>query len=47
MLLAGVRESQGRKADAKRIYDDIIARFPQGAFAAEARTKTGEIAAAR
>jgi tetratricopeptide (TPR) repeat protein len=47
MLLAGVRLSQGRKADAKRIYDDIVARFPQGAFATEARTKTGEIAAAR
>ena len=41
------RKSFTRKADAKRIYDDIVARFPQGAFATEARTKTGEIAAAR
>ena len=45
MLLAGVRENQGRQADAKRIYDDIIARFPQGAFAADARTRTAELAA--
>jgi tetratricopeptide (TPR) repeat protein len=47
MLLAGVRENQGRNADAKRIYDDIVARFPQGAFAAEARTRTAALAAAR
>jgi tetratricopeptide (TPR) repeat protein len=46
-LLAHMRESQGKKGEAKRIYDDIAARFPNGAFAADARTRSTELGAAR
>ncbi len=41
LLLGGVRERQGKPEDAKRIYEDLVARFPQSAFAADARQRTG------
>ena len=39
LLLGGVRDRQGKKDDAKRVYDDLIARFPQSPFAADARQR--------
>jgi TolA-binding protein len=47
MLLAGVREEEGKNGEAKRVYDDLVARYPQGAFAAEARQRATDLAAAR
>jgi tetratricopeptide (TPR) repeat protein len=47
MLLAGVREQQGKKGEAKKTYDDLLARFPQSAFAGEARQRSGDLAASR
>ena len=41
MFLAGVRERQGKKDDAKKAYADLIARFPQSPFAAEAKQRIG------
>lgn len=41
MLLGNLRERQGKKDDAKRIYDDLIAKFPQSPFAADVRQRTG------
>jgi tetratricopeptide (TPR) repeat protein len=43
LLLAGLRERQGKKDDAKRIYDDLLARFPQSPFAADARLRTAAL----
>jgi hypothetical protein len=40
LLLAGVRERQGKKDEAKRAYDDLLTRFPQSPFAADVRQKT-------
>lgn len=37
MRLAALRERQGRAADAKQAYQDVLARFPEGSSAAEAR----------
>jgi len=36
-VLATVRERQGKAAEAKKVYEDLLARFPQSAFAADAR----------
>lgn len=47
MLLAGVREQQGKNGDAKRAYEDLIARFPQSPFASEARQQTGDASGPR
>jgi tetratricopeptide (TPR) repeat protein len=47
MLLAGVREQQGKSKDAKKIYDDLVARFPQSGFAGEARQRATDLAASR
>ena len=44
-LLGGVRERQGKKDEAKKVYDDLIARFPQSPLAAGARQRMGESAA--
>jgi TolA-binding protein len=41
MLLAGVRERQGKSDDAKRVYADLIARYPQSPFAADAKQRMG------
>jgi len=41
MLLAGVRERQGKPEDAKRAYADLLARYPQSPFAADAKQRTG------
>jgi len=43
LLLGGVRDRQGKKDEAKRVYDDLLARFPQSPFAADARQRTGEL----
>jgi hypothetical protein len=40
LLLGGLRERQGKKDDAKRVYDDLLERFPQSPFAADARQRT-------
>jgi len=45
LLLAGLRERQGKPDDAKRVYDDLIARYPQSPFATDARQRTTELAA--
>ena len=41
MLLGGLRERQGKSDEAKRTYTDLIARFPQSPFAADAKQKIG------
>jgi predicted negative regulator of RcsB-dependent stress response len=41
LLLASLRERQGKPDEAKRVYDDLIAKYPQSAFANEARQRTG------
>jgi hypothetical protein len=41
MLLAGLRERQGKVDDAKRVYADLIARYPQSPFAADAKLRVG------
>jgi len=46
LLLGNLRDRQGKKDDAKRAYDDLIAKFPQSPFAAEAREKLGAPAGA-
>lgn len=43
-LLGGLRTREGKKEEAKRIYDDLLARFPQGAFSDEARQRVAELA---
>jgi tetratricopeptide (TPR) repeat protein len=42
LLLASLHERQGKKAEAKKAYDDLIAKFPQSPFAAEARQRVGQ-----
>ena len=39
LLLGGVRERQGKKQDAKSVYADLIARYPQSPFAADAKQR--------
>jgi hypothetical protein len=39
LLLGGLRERQGKKDEAKRVYDDLVARFPKSQFAADARQR--------
>ena len=43
LLLGGVRERQGRRDDAKRIYEDLLARYPQSPFAADARQRSTDL----
>jgi tetratricopeptide (TPR) repeat protein len=45
LLLGGLRERQGKNDDAKRTYADLLARYPQSAFAADARQRTTELTA--
>jgi len=47
ILLGNLRERQGKKDEAKRTYEDLLARFPQSPFAAEARELTGAQPAGR
>jgi tetratricopeptide (TPR) repeat protein len=47
LLLGGVRERQGKAEDAKRAYADLLARYPQSPFAADARQRTSAMTAAR
>ena len=47
LSLGGLRERQGKSGDAKRIYDDLIARYPQSPYAADARQRTTGSAAGR
>lgn len=41
LLLGGLRERQGKTEDATRAYADLLARYPQSPFAAEAKLRTG------
>ncbi len=41
MLLGGIRERQGKADDAKRAYAELIARYPQSPFAADAKQRNG------
>jgi len=41
MLLGGLRDRQGKTEDAKRAFGDLIARYPQSPFAAEAKQRIG------
>ncbi len=43
MLLAGVRERQGKTDEAKRVYDDLATRFPQSSLAADAKARSAEL----
>jgi predicted negative regulator of RcsB-dependent stress response len=45
LLLGGVRERQGKKDEAKKVYDDLLARFPQSPFANDARQRNTELTA--
>lgn len=45
LLLGGLRERQGKKDDAKRVYADLLARYPQSPFAPDARQRTTELTA--
>jgi tetratricopeptide (TPR) repeat protein len=40
LLLGGLRERQGKKDEAKRVYDDLLAKFPQSAFASDAKQRS-------
>jgi len=41
MLLGRLRERQGKAEEAKRAYADLIARYPQSPFAADAKQRIG------
>ena len=43
LLLGGLRERQGKTDEAKRVYDELLARFPQSPFAADARERTAAL----
>jgi hypothetical protein len=43
LLLANLRERQGKKDEAKKVYDDLIAKFPQSAFVADAKERSGAL----
>ncbi len=43
MALGRLHERQGKKDEAKQDYDDLLARFPQSAFAADARQRSGAL----
>jgi len=45
LLLGGLRERQGKKDEAKRVYDELLTRFPQSPFAADARERTSALTA--
>lgn len=45
MLLGGVRERQGKKDEAKQAYDDLQAKFPQSAFASDAKERSTALTA--
>ena len=47
MRLAAIREGQGKHAEAKRLYDEVAAKYPQGGFAAEAKQRSSDIAASK
>ena len=40
LLLGGLRERQGKADDARRVYADLISRYPQSPFAADAKQRT-------
>jgi tetratricopeptide (TPR) repeat protein len=40
LLLGGLRERQGKPDDAKKVYADLLARYPQSPFAGDARQRT-------
>jgi tetratricopeptide (TPR) repeat protein len=43
LMLGGVRQRQGKKDEAKKVYDDVVARFPQSPFATEAKARAAEL----
>jgi tetratricopeptide (TPR) repeat protein len=40
LALGGVRERQGKADDAKKVYAELLARYPQSPFAASAKERT-------
>ena len=42
MRLATLRERQGKTAEARRLFEELTAKYPQSPFAGEARTRSGE-----
>jgi tetratricopeptide (TPR) repeat protein len=45
MLLGGLRERQGKKDEAKKAYDDLLAKFPQSSFASDAKQRSAALTA--
>jgi TolA-binding protein len=46
-MLGGLRERQGKKDEAKRVYDDLVARFPQSPYATELKQRAADAAKAK
>ena len=42
LLLGGLRDRQGKTEDAKRVYADLLARYPQSPFAADAKKRIAD-----
>ena len=42
LLLGGLRERQGKTEDAKRVYADLLARYPQSPFATDAKQRIAD-----
>ena len=45
MLLGGVRERQGKKDEAKKVYEDLLAKFPQSSFSSDAKQRSAALTA--
>ena len=45
MEIAGIHEKQGRVADARRVYQDLLAAHPDGSWAATAKERLRQLAA--
>ncbi|HEX4825572.1 MAG TPA: tetratricopeptide repeat protein [Candidatus Polarisedimenticolaceae bacterium] len=47
MRLASIRESQGKPAEARRLYDEVATKYPQSGFIAEAKQRSTDIASGK
>lgn len=47
MRLARIRESQGKPGDARKLYDELATKYPNSAFAAEARQRSTDLASGK
>jgi TolA-binding protein len=45
LALADLRAAQGKKAEAKKGYEDVVSRFPESPFAGQARSRISEMGA--